>query len=58
VLTVEDCEIAAAQFMESTHAMLFKPIVFNFAPAPTQQQVERSVGIAVRTFVAAHRAPA
>ena len=34
VLKVEDSEIAAAQFMESTHAMLFKPIVFNFAPAP------------------------
>ncbi len=56
VLAVEDCKIAAAQFMESTHAMLFKPIVFNFAPAPTQEQVERSVGIAVKVFLAAYRA--
>lgn len=55
VLAVEDCKIAAAQFMESTHAMLFKPIVFNFAPAPTQEQVERSVGIAVKVFLAAYR---
>ena len=58
VLAVEDCEIAAAQFMESSHAMLFKPIVFNFAPAPTQEQVERSVRIAVSVFLAAYRAPA
>lgn len=55
VLAIEDCKIAAAQFMESTHAMLFKPIVFNFAPAPTQEQVERSVGIAVKVFLAAYR---
>ena len=32
VLVVEDCEIAAAQFMESCQAMLFKSMVFNFAP--------------------------
>lgn len=55
VLAVEDCEIAAAQFMESSHAMLFKPIVFNFAPAPSQQQVERGVRIAVTVFLAAYR---
>lgn len=57
VLAVEDCEIAAAQFMESSHAMLFKPIVFNFAPAPSQEQVERGVRIAVSVFLAAYRAP-
>src|SRR5580658_8684526 len=39
VLAVEDCEIAAAQFMECCHAMLFKPIVFNFAPAPSLEQI-------------------
>jgi len=58
VLAVDDCKIAAAQFMESSHAMLFKPIVFNFAPAPSQEQVERSVGIAVKVFLAAYRTPA
>ena len=52
---VEDSEIAAAQFMESTHAMLFKPIVFNFAPAPDDEQVERSVRIAVTVFLAAYQ---
>lgn len=58
VLAVEDCEIAAAQFMEASHAMLFKPMVFNFAPAPSQEQVERGVRIAVSAFLAAYRASA
>ena len=57
-LKVDDCEIAAAQFMESTHAMLFKPIVFNFAPAPSDEQVERSVRIAVSVFLAAYQVAA
>jgi AcrR family transcriptional regulator len=58
VLAIEDCTVAAAQFMESTHAMLFKPIVFNFAPAPTPEQVEHHVRIAVAVFLAAYRVPA
>jgi AcrR family transcriptional regulator len=57
VLAVGDCEVAAAQFMESCHAMLFKPIVFNFAPAPSAEQIEHVVGIAVSTFMAAYRVP-
>ncbi len=58
VLALEDCELAAAQFMEASHAALFKPIVFNFAPAPSEAQVERGVKFAVKSFLAAHRAPA
>jgi AcrR family transcriptional regulator len=56
-LVIEDCEIAAAQFMESCHATLFKPILFNFAPAPSPARIERAVSIAVKTFMAAHRVP-
>src|SRR5580704_3049851 len=44
VLAIDDVEIAAAQFMESCHAMLFKPIVFNFGPAPKPEEIERVVG--------------
>jgi AcrR family transcriptional regulator len=58
VLAIEDCDVAAAQFMESSHAMLFKPIVFNFAPAPTPEQVDYNVRIAVAVFLAAYRVPA
>ncbi len=56
VLSMEDISIAAAQFMEATHASLFKPIVFNFAPAPSLEQIQRNVAIAVRVFLAAYRA--
>jgi len=58
VLAIGDCDVAAAQFMEACPAMLFKPMVFNFAPAPSQEQVEHGVRIAVSMFLAAYRAPA
>ena len=56
VLAIDDVEVAAAQLMESYQAMLFKPMVFNFAPTPTAEQIERVVRVAVRTFLAAYRA--
>ena len=34
------------------------PIVFNFAPEPSREQVERGVRLAVTAFLAAYRAPA
>ena len=56
VLAVDDCEVAAAQFIETCHATMFKPVLFNFAPPPTQERIDHVVGIAVRTFMAAYRA--
>src|SRR5690348_10789969 len=35
VLAVEDCEIAAAQFLDMCQSTLFKPVLFNFAPPPS-----------------------
>jgi len=58
ILVVEDCEIAAAQLMEACQAMIFKSMVFNFASAPSSEKIERVVRIAVKTFLAAYRAPA
>jgi len=58
VLVVEDCEVAAAQFMEACQAMLFKSMVFNFVREPSPEQIERVVPIAVKVFLAAYRAPA
>lgn len=55
VLTVEDCEVAAAQFIESCHATMFKPVLFNFAPPPTEERIAHVVDIAVRAFLAAYR---
>lgn len=55
ILEIEDCEVAAAQFIESCHATLFKPMLFNFGGPPTPERVDHVVGMAVRTFLAAYR---
>jgi AcrR family transcriptional regulator len=55
VLAIDDCEVAASQFIETCHATMFKPVLFNFAPPPTPERVAYVVGIAVRTFLAAYR---
>jgi AcrR family transcriptional regulator len=56
VLAVEDCEIAAAQFMDACQSTLFKPVLFNFGATPTPERIEYVVKIAVRAFLAAYRA--
>jgi len=54
-LEIEDCEVAAAQFMESCHATMLKPMMLNFAPPPTPERIEHVVRIAVKAFMAAYR---
>jgi AcrR family transcriptional regulator len=56
VLKVDDPEVAAAQFMETCQGTLFKPVLFNFARAPSADRVAYNIGIAVRVFMAAYRA--
>lgn len=56
VLKVEEPEIAAAQFMETCQGTLFKPVLFNFAPPPSEERIKLVVSIAVRVFMAAYRA--
>ena len=56
VLAVEDCEVAAAQFIDACLATVFKPVLFNFGDTPTPERVEHVVKIAVRSFLAAYRA--
>jgi AcrR family transcriptional regulator len=55
VLQVEDCEVAAAQFMESCLATVYKPMLFSFGVAPAPERIEYVVKIAVRAFLAAYR---
>src|SRR5262245_31844767 len=55
-LVVDDCEVAAAQFLDACQSTLFKPVLFNFAPPPPRERIEHVVKIAVRTFMAAYRA--
>ncbi len=56
VLMVDDCEVAAAQFIDACQATLFKPVLFNFSAPPSPERIEHVVKIAVRTFLAAYRA--
>jgi AcrR family transcriptional regulator len=55
VLAIDDCEVAGAQFIETCHATMFKPVLFNFAPPPTKERIDHVVGIAVRVFLAAYK---
>jgi AcrR family transcriptional regulator len=54
-LNVPDTEIGAAQFMDACQSTLFKPVLFNFAPIPSDERIAYVVGIAVRTFLAAYK---
>jgi len=54
VLAIDDCEVAAAQFIETCHATMFKPMLFNFGSSPSEERIDHVVGIAVRTFLAAY----
>jgi AcrR family transcriptional regulator len=54
-LTIDDCEIAAAQFLDSCHATIFRPLLFNAGDVPSDERINYVVGIAVRTFLAAYR---
>jgi AcrR family transcriptional regulator len=57
VLQPHDCEVAAAQFIDACVSLTFKPMLFCFADAPSDAQIAYVVDVAVRTFLAAYRAP-
>ena len=54
-LAIEDCEVAAAQFLDSCVATILKPLLFNASEAPRDERIDHVVGIAVCTFLAAYR---
>jgi AcrR family transcriptional regulator len=54
-LVVEDCEVAAAQFLDSCVATILKPLLFNAGGAHTDEHINHVISIAVRTFLAAYR---
>lgn len=55
VLAIEDCEVAAAQFLDSCLATIFRPLLFNAGGPPTDNRIDHVVAIGVRTFLAAYR---
>src|SRR5262245_32484016 len=48
VLTVEDCEVAAAQFLDMCQSTLFKPVLFNFEPPPSPHRTHPRLRRAAR----------
>jgi AcrR family transcriptional regulator len=53
-LVIEDCEVAAAQFIETCHATMLKPMLFSCAPPPSPERIAHVVGIAVKVFMEAY----
>lgn len=54
-LAIENCELAAAQFVLACQATLFLPFVFQASPPPAQDRIERVVRSAAAMFLAAYR---
>jgi AcrR family transcriptional regulator len=54
-LAIEDCELAAAQFMQMCQATLFQPFIFQASPAPSAARIAHVVQRATRVFLAAYR---
>jgi AcrR family transcriptional regulator len=55
-LAIEDCELAAAQYMQMCQATLFLPFVFQAEPAPSAERIARVVDSATRVFLKTYRA--
>jgi AcrR family transcriptional regulator len=54
-LEIEDCQLAATQFMQMCQASLFMPFLFQAAPAPSAERIAKVVGSATRMFLAAYQ---
>jgi AcrR family transcriptional regulator len=55
-LRIEDCELAATQFMQMCQASLFMPFLFQAAPAPSAERIAEVVESAARMFLAGYGA--
>ena len=55
-LAIEDCDLAASQFMELCKASLFLPFVFQAAPPPSEERMTEVIDSATRMFLAAYKA--
>ena len=54
-LAIDDCRLAASQFMMTCQASLFLPFVFQAAPSPSAERIAEVVDSATRMFMAAYR---
>ncbi|MEK9278208.1 TetR/AcrR family transcriptional regulator [Bradyrhizobium sp. ISRA442] len=53
-LRIDDCDLAASQFMEVCKASLFLPFIFQAAPAPSEERMAEVIDSATRMFLAAY----
>jgi AcrR family transcriptional regulator len=53
-LIIDDCQLAASQFMLMCQASLFLPFIFQAAPPPSQDRIDKVIGSAVQMFLAAY----
>ena len=56
MLKPHDSEVVAAQFIDGCLSLTFKPMLFNFAGPPSDEQIRRVVRSAVHAFAAAYKA--
>ena len=54
-LSIDDCQLAAAQFMQMCQATLFLPFVFQAEPAPSAERIARVVDSATRLFLQTYK---
>jgi AcrR family transcriptional regulator len=57
-LAIDDCQLAASQFMLTCQAALFLPFIFQAAPPPSVERMTQVVESATRMFLAAYQAKA
>jgi hypothetical protein len=54
-VAIDDCQLAASQFMLMCQASLFLPFIFQAAPAPSEERMLQVVESATRIFLAAYQ---
>jgi AcrR family transcriptional regulator len=54
-LAIDDCQLAASQFMMMCQASLFLPFIFQAAPPPSPERIGQVVESATQMFLAGYR---
>ena len=54
-VAIDDCQLAASQFMLMCQASLFLPFIFQAAPSPSEERMLQVVESATRIFLAAYQ---
>jgi AcrR family transcriptional regulator len=55
-LAIDDCQLAASQFLLMCQASLFLPFIFQAAPPPSPERIAQVIASATRMFLAGYQA--